>query len=105
MEKRAVKTRKNRDLFENIAEYMRLFSHPIAVGVVYALSERPGLKRNVGQITEFIDVPRVSVSKVLSKMRMMGVVESDRHGTEKYYYLCENDDTAKKIVNIIAEGS
>lgn len=104
-EKRARTVRKRRDLYENVAEYLKVFSHPIAVSIVYALSERPNLKRNVGQITDVVNVPRVSVSKMLSKMRMMGIVEADQHGTERFYFLCEKDNTAEQIIKIVEKGS
>lgn len=104
-EKRAVTVRRNRDIYENIAEYIKIFGHPTAIGIVYALSERTGLKRNVGDITVSVGVSRVSISKMLSRMRLMGIVDFERHGTEKFYYLCEDDKTAEKIINIVAEGS
>jgi len=103
--KRAVQVRKNRDMFENVAEYLKLFGHPIAVGIVVALSDKNRIQRNVGQLTEFIGVSRVSVSKMLTKMRTMGVVDSDRNGTEKFYYLCEEDGAAAQVIKLVRDGS
>ncbi|MDD5069589.1 MAG: metalloregulator ArsR/SmtB family transcription factor [Candidatus Omnitrophica bacterium] len=89
------------DKFIEAAEIFRAFSHPVRLGIVVQLLRK---KDCVSNIKRLLAVSQSVVSKQLSLLKDWGIVECQRKGQKKCYFL-KNVQLVKDIVKIIEKNS
>lgn len=70
----------------HIADYFRALAEPLRLKILNALRER---EHNVGELTELCECSQANVSKHLSLLAQMGIVERENHGTSVYYRIAD----------------
>ena len=85
------------DKLEKAANALKAVAHPVRIGIVDLLNQRPEL--SVGQLTEALEIEQASVSHHLTKMRDKGILEMRREGRNVYYQL--TDRTLSNIIGCI----
>lgn len=73
---------------------LKVLAHPIRYSIAVTLLNNGVM--NVGAIQDSLSLPQSTVSQHISKMRQVGLVDSDRDGTKIYYSL-----TNPKAIDII----
>lgn len=72
-----------------LAERLKAISHPVRLCIVKRLwMEGPC---NVGYFTDCMEISQSGISQHLSKLRIMGIVETEKRGAEVYYSLVDKD--------------
>lgn len=84
-------------ILEEKASILKLISHPVRLCILRGLSEEG--EKNVSYIQGCLDVPQSTLSQHLAKLRLSGVVQDERRGTEVYYSLV--DEEVRRIVNLL----
>jgi len=87
-------------IFETRAEFCEAMGHPTRLQIIHILRERP---MNVGEIAEATGFGQSLVSRQLSILRNVGVVECQRHGNEMIYQLADENigeicDLVRKVL-------
>lgn len=67
-------------------DILKAVAHPVRLGVVALLYQQP---RNVGEISEKLDVGQSTVSQHLRVLRMSGLVDVEREGAHAVYHITE----------------
>ena len=93
-------TPSTQSIFEIQAEFCKAMGHPARLQIIHILRERP---MNVGEITEVTGFGQSLVSRQLSILRNVGVVECQRHGNEMIYQLADENigevcDLVRKVL-------
>lgn len=73
--------------FENIAEILRIVSHPTRLQILYELR---GGKKCVCQLLSEIPVSQSNLSQHLSVLKLAGLVKDKRQGNMVEYELSDN---------------
>ena len=73
-----------RDKLTARARIMKAMAHPTRLFIVEELSKR---ERPVGELTEMVGADMSTVSKHLSVLRNIGIIEDDKRGAQVYYRL------------------
>jgi len=73
-------------IFEIQAEFCKAMGNPVRLQIIHILRERP---MNVSEIVEITGFGQSQVSRQLSTLRNVGVVEYQRHGNEMIYQLAD----------------
>jgi len=71
---------------DQVAEYFRALSEPLRLKLLNALREGP---RNVGELTELLGCSQANVSKHLTLLSKIGLVERQARGTSVYYQIAD----------------
>jgi len=77
----------NLSLFEIQAEFCRAMGNVVRLQLLHILREQP---LTVGEICQETNLPQGTVSRQLSILRKVGVVDSRRHGNAKVYQITDN---------------
>jgi len=72
------------DLLEAAAAVMRAISHPLRLRILEVLEEG-GVEANVSTLCEATGAPQPTVSQQLARMRLEGVLDTRREGTQVFY--------------------
>lgn len=68
------------------ARFFRVLGHPTRLGILERLLERP---HSVSELVEALDASQSRVSNHLACLRWCGFVETERHGRQIIYRLCD----------------
>lgn len=82
---------------EQDASYLKALGHPTRLMIVKELMKG---HMNVSEIEGRLDIRQANTSQHLNILRINGIVESERKGTLKYYYLRE-PNKMKRLINTI----
>jgi len=77
----------NLSMFEIQAEFCRAMGNVVRLQLLHILREQP---LTVGEICQETNLPQGTVSRQLSILRKVGVVDSRRHGNAKVYQITDN---------------
>ncbi len=79
---------------ESNASFLKALGHPVRLMIARALLDG---QKCVGEIESSMNIRQANASQHLMILRTNGIVDSNRNGNQKYYYLKE----PKVINNII----
>ena len=87
-------------IFELQADFCKAMGNAARLQIIHILRERP---MNVGEIAEIAGFGPSLVSRQLSTLRNVGVVECQRHGNEMVYRLADKNivevcDLVRKVL-------
>lgn len=91
----------NRSIFDIQAEFCKAMGNATRLQIIHTLRERP---LNVSEIAQKTGFGQTLVSRQLSILRSVGVVNFHRQGTETIYQLTDNDigelcDLVRKVLS------
>lgn len=84
-------------ILEEKSEILKALGHPIRLCIVKGLLDEG--QNNVSYMQGCLDVPQSTLSQHLSKLKSVGIIDSERKGTEVYYKVINED--AIKIVRLL----
>ena len=84
-------------ILEEKSEILKALGHPIRLCIVKGLLDEG--QNNVSYMQGCLDVAQSTLSQHLSKLKAVGIIDSERKGTEVYYRVINED--AIKIVRMI----
>lgn len=87
-------------IFEIQAEFCKAMGNATRLQIIHILRERP---MKVGEVAEATGFGQSLVSRQLSMLRSVGVVECERHGNEMVYQLADKNigevcDLVRKVL-------
>jgi DNA-binding transcriptional ArsR family regulator len=82
---------------EEKASLLKLLAHPIRLCILRGLI-RDG-ENNVSFMQDCLDVAQSTLSQHLSKLRLAGIVKSERRGTEIFYSVANEEVVS--IINLL----
>lgn len=88
------------DLYEKQAEILKIIAHPVRLCIINGLIEKG--ECNVTHMQECLKIPQSSVSQHLQKLKLAGVIEGKRNGTEIKYKL--SDEHVVDLMNALKKG-
>jgi ArsR family transcriptional regulator len=71
-------------IFDIQADFCKAMGHPVRLQILHLLREDP---MNVSELVQQMGLPQSMVSRQLHILRLAGIVEYERHGTEMIYKL------------------
>jgi DNA-binding transcriptional ArsR family regulator len=74
--------------FEKAANYLKALAHPVRLQIVNVLLEKS--RCNVGTLQETLVLPQSTVSQHLQKLRLLGIVSTERIGLEVNYTVIDH---------------
>jgi ArsR family transcriptional regulator len=83
-------------MFEIQAEFCRAMGNVVRLQLLHILREQP---LTVGEICQETNLPQGTVSRQLSILRKVGVVDSRRHGNAKVYQI--TDDKIAEVCDLV----
>lgn len=83
-----------------IADMFKMLSNPIRLCILMNLSH--GESKNVTQLIHCSNVTQSSVSQQLAKLKLAGIIKSNKVGSEVYYEL--KDQKILDIINYVMKG-
>ena len=86
-----------KEILEESARVLKALSNPTRLCIVKGLLDQGS--NNVSYIQSCLDIPQSTLSQHLSKLKAVGIIDSDRSGTEVYYKVI--DERATKIIEIM----
>jgi len=86
----------NLSMFEIQAEFCRAMGNVVRLQLLHILREQP---LTVGEICQETNLPQGTVSRQLSILRKVGVVDSRRHGNAKVYQI--TDDKIAEVCDLV----
>jgi len=86
-------------MVKEYANKLKALGHPVRLQIVAGLSMK---ECNVTKICEGLNLPQATISRHLSLLRNLGIVEGVRKGQQICYSLV--DDKVAKIIKIITKG-
>jgi len=84
----------NEDILEKEANLLKALAHPIRLVIVKGLMFEEGC--NVSEMQQCLNIPQSTLSQHLAKLREAGILNSERNGLERNYYVVN-----KKVIDII----
>lgn len=88
------------NLYEKQAEILKIIAHPVRLCIINGLIEKG--ECNVTHMQECLKIPQSSVSQHLQKLKLAGVIEGKRNGTEINYKL--SDEHVVDLMNALKKG-
>ena len=70
--------------FEARAKILKALAHPSRLFIVYQLARE---EKNVGELASLVGADISTVSRHLSAMKAVGIIEDDKRGAQVYYRL------------------
>lgn len=77
------------ELLDQKAELLKAIAHPIRLCIIRGLLLEG--ECNVNKIQACLDIPQSTLSQHLAKLRSVGVVKGQRHGTEIFYQVVNQE--------------
>ena len=81
-------------IYAERAELLKALAHPLRLCIVRGLIEKNGC--NVTHMQDCLSAPQSTISQHLQKLRMAGIVQGTRNGTEIRYSVCD-----QQVVDLI----
>ena len=75
-------------LFKIKADFLRALSHPLRLKIIENLKHR---ESNVGQLGKVLGVHQSTLSKHLTGLREMGILQARQEGTTVFYAITDQD--------------
>lgn len=88
---------KNFKTLEEEAELLKALAHPIRLALVKGLMQEEGC--NVSEMQNCLKIPQSTLSQHLAKLRELNILNSERNGLERNYYLV--NQKVKKIIKVL----
>ncbi|KXS47078.1 MAG: ArsR family transcriptional regulator [Halanaerobium sp. 4-GBenrich] len=85
---------RHRDILEEESELLKALAHPIRLIIVKGLMAEEGC--NVSEMQQCLNIPQSTLSQHLAKLREADILNSERNGLERNYYVVN-----KKVMDII----
>lgn len=89
----------NLDTLKREAELLKALAHPIRLAIVKGLMAEEGC--NVSEMQDCLEIPQSTLSQHLAKLRESGILNSERNGLERNYYVV-NQKVKDLIQNLTA---
>ena len=89
----------NKEILDENARILKALAHPTRLCIVKGLLDQGS--NNVSYIQSCLDIPQSTLSQHLSRLKSVGIIDSERNGTEVYYKVI--DLQAIKIIRAIFE--
>ncbi len=90
--------KENEDILEEEANLLKALAHPVRLVIVKGLMSEEGC--NVSEMQQCLNIPQSTLSQHLAKLREANILNSERNGLERNYYVVN-----EKVKNIIKELS
>jgi ArsR family transcriptional regulator len=90
---------KNEDVLEEEAKLLKALAHPVRLVIVKGLMAEEGC--NVSEMQECLNIPQSTLSQHLAKLREANILNSERNGLERNYYVV--NETIMKIINVLSD--
>ncbi|TYO94677.1 ArsR/SmtB family transcription factor [Desulfallas thermosapovorans] len=82
--------------YEEPARLLKALAHPTRLCIVAGLIND---SCNVNKMKECLELPQSTVSQQLAILRAQGIVDGERHGTEVFYKVA--NEQVKEIVKVL----
>lgn len=82
---------------ESSAEFLKALGHPVRLMIARTLL---GGQKRVSEIESFMNISQSNASQHLMILRTNGIVDSNRKGNQKYYYL-KDPKMIDKIITLL----
>lgn len=89
----------NFEILEKEADLIKALAHPVRLAIVKGLMAEEGC--NVSEMQQCLKIPQSTLSQHLAKLRESGILNSERNGLERNYYVVNKK--IKKIVAVLSE--
>jgi len=89
---------KNLKILEKESDLLKALAHPIRLAIVKGLMREEGC--NVSEMQHCLNIPQSTLSQHLAKLREGGILNSERNGLERNYYVV--NEKAKKVVEVLS---
>lgn len=83
------------DILEEEAELLKALAHPVRLIIVKGLMAEEGC--NVSEMQQCLNIPQSTLSQHLAKLREADILNSERNGLERNYYVVN-----QKVMDIIS---
>jgi ArsR family transcriptional regulator len=90
---------KNEDVLEEEAKLLKALAHPVRLVIVKGLMAEEGC--NVSEMQECLNIPQSTLSQHLAKLREANILNSERNGLERNYYVV--NETIMEIINVLSD--
>lgn len=84
---------------EKEAELLKALAHPVRLAIVKGLLKEEGC--NVSEMQRCLKIPQSTLSQHLAKLRELNILNSERNGLERNYYVV--DQKVKNIIRVLSE--
>jgi DNA-binding transcriptional ArsR family regulator len=84
--------------YQKLAETLKAFAHPVRLCIISGLLEKG--RCNVSNMERCLEISQSGISQHLSKLKMAGIITSEKVKNEVYYRL-KNDDIKKFAFSIL----
>ncbi|MEC9490911.1 MAG: metalloregulator ArsR/SmtB family transcription factor [Halanaerobiales bacterium] len=91
--------KKNEDVLEEEAKLLKALAHPVRLVIVKGLMAEEGC--NVSEMQECLNIPQSTLSQHLAKLREANILNSERNGLERNYYVVNK--TIMEIINVLSD--
>jgi ArsR family transcriptional regulator len=90
---------KNEDVLEEEAKLLKALAHPVRLVIVKGLMAEEGC--NVSEMQECLNIPQSTLSQHLAKLREANILNSERNGLERNYYVV--NEKVMDIIEVLAD--
>jgi ArsR family transcriptional regulator len=90
---------KNEDVLEEEAKLLKALAHPVRLVIVKGLMAEEGC--NVSEMQECLNIPQSTLSQHLAKLREANILNSERNGLERNYYVV--NEKVMEIINVLSD--
>lgn len=87
---------KEQHKYEEPARLLKALAHPTRLCIVAGLIND---SCNVNKMKECLDLPQSTVSQQLAILRVQGIVDGERNGTEVFYHV--TNEKVKELVKVL----
>jgi ArsR family transcriptional regulator len=99
MDRKEIFMQIDKEILDENARILKALAHPTRLCIVKGLLDQGS--NNVSYIQSCLDIPQSTLSQHLSRLKSVGIIDSERNGTEVYYKVI--DLQTIKIVRAIFE--
>ena len=89
----------NLEILETESDLLKALAHPLRLAIVKGLLNEEGC--NVSEMQHCLQIPQSTLSQHLAKLREADILNSERNGLERNYYVV--DEQIKKIVEVLSD--
>ena len=98
IDRRGPQINESYEALEEEANLLKALAHPVRLVIVKGLMSEEGC--NVSEMQQCLNIPQSTLSQHLAKLREANILNSERNGLERNYYVVN-----EKVKNIIRELS
>ncbi|MCT4509542.1 MAG: metalloregulator ArsR/SmtB family transcription factor [Tepidibacter sp.] len=88
-------------LFRDLSDCFSALADTYRQDIIILLTEKKEM--NVSQISEYIELSRPAISHHLKNLKQAGLVNSQKRGTENFYFLTLREplESMEKLINLV----